>query len=163
MAFAREFTGYSLPVLALRAAAVKRALDMPLHEGLKIEADLSTLAFRTKDAEEGMAAFEEKRKPEFQRCADGQIIVTGASRGIGAAIARGTRRARASSVVGLSRSGDAPAGERLRCDMTDEAARQGRVRRHRRTRARSPASSTMPALYEAADERHACRPPISTS
>jgi enoyl-CoA hydratase len=66
LAFAREFTGYSLAVLAFSRAAVRRALDQPIHEGLKIEADLSTLAFRTADAEEGMAAFEEKRKPRFR-------------------------------------------------------------------------------------------------
>ena len=65
LAFAREFTGYSLPVLGFAREAVQRALDVPLHEGLKIEADLSTLAFQTKDAEEGMAAFQEKRKPKF--------------------------------------------------------------------------------------------------
>ena len=66
IAFAREFTGYSLPVLSFARDAVKRALDVPIHEGLKIEADLSTLAFQTKDAAEGTAAFEEKRKPRFQ-------------------------------------------------------------------------------------------------
>lgn len=65
IAFAREFTGYSLPVLSFARDAVKRALDVPIPEGLKIEADLSTLAFQTRDAAEGMAAFEEKRKPEF--------------------------------------------------------------------------------------------------
>jgi enoyl-CoA hydratase len=65
IAFAREFTGYSLPVLSFARDAVKRALDVPIHEGLKIEADLSTLAFQTKDAAEGTAAFEEKRKPRF--------------------------------------------------------------------------------------------------
>jgi enoyl-CoA hydratase len=65
MAFAREFTGYSLPVLGFARSAVKRALDVPVQEGLKIEADLSTLAFQTKDAAEGTAAFEEKRKPSF--------------------------------------------------------------------------------------------------
>jgi len=37
-----------------------------LTEGLRIEADLSTLAFRTADTEVGMAAFEEKRKAEFR-------------------------------------------------------------------------------------------------
>ncbi|MEM7074389.1 MAG: SDR family oxidoreductase [Pseudomonadota bacterium] len=52
---------------------------------------------------------------------EGQIIVTGASKGIGAAIAqdlatRGTR------VVCVSRSGEAPAGTGYACDMTDEAA-----------------------------------------
>ena len=64
--FARRFTRYSLPVLGFARAAVKRALEVPLHEGLKIEADLATLAYRTDDAEAGMAAFEEKRKPEFK-------------------------------------------------------------------------------------------------
>jgi len=66
MAFAREFSGYSLPVLSLAREAVRRALDTPLHEGLKIEADLSTLAFNTEDAAEGAAAFLEKRKPRFK-------------------------------------------------------------------------------------------------
>jgi enoyl-CoA hydratase len=65
LAFAREFTGYSLPVLGFSRSAVQRALDVPINEGLKIEADLSTLAFQTKDAEEGTAAFEAKRKPRF--------------------------------------------------------------------------------------------------
>lgn len=64
--FARDFSGWSLPVLGFARSAVSRALDLPLAEGLKIEADLSTLAYSTRDAEEGMAAFEEKRKPEFR-------------------------------------------------------------------------------------------------
>jgi enoyl-CoA hydratase len=66
MAFAREFSGHSLPVLGLAREAVTRALDTPLNEGLKIEADLSTLAFQTEDAAEGMAAFMAKRKPAFK-------------------------------------------------------------------------------------------------
>ena len=66
MAFAREFTGYSLPVLNLARDAVKRALDNPVWEGLKIEADLNTLAFQTEDSIEGAAAFTEKRKADFQ-------------------------------------------------------------------------------------------------
>jgi len=52
---------------------------------------------------------------------DGQIIVTGASRGIGAAIAADLAR-RGFDVVGLSRSGAAAAGQGLACDVTDEAA-----------------------------------------
>ncbi len=64
--FAGRFTRYSLPALEFARRAVQRAGDVPLHEGLRIEADLSTLAYRTADAEEGMAAFEEKRKPEFR-------------------------------------------------------------------------------------------------
>lgn len=64
--FAGRFTRYSLPVLNLARRAVQRAGDLNLTEGLRAEADLSTLAYRTNDAEEGMAAFEEKRKPEFK-------------------------------------------------------------------------------------------------
>ncbi len=48
LSFARELTGYSLPMLALARSAVTRALDV--HEGLKIEADAATLAFRAADA-----------------------------------------------------------------------------------------------------------------
>jgi enoyl-CoA hydratase len=66
IAFAREFAGYSLPVLGFAREAVSRALATPLTEGLKIEADLSTLAFQTRDAAEGMSAFIEKRKPQFR-------------------------------------------------------------------------------------------------
>ena len=66
VAFAGRFARHSLPVLEFARQAVTRALDTPLHEGLKIEADLATLAYRTADAEEGMAAFEEKREPEFR-------------------------------------------------------------------------------------------------
>src|SRR5688500_20131343 len=53
--------------------------------------------------------------------ADGYILVTGASRGIGAAIAtefagRGFR------VAGLARSGKSAAGEGFVCDVSDEAS-----------------------------------------
>lgn len=64
--FARAISGFGLPALRLARDAVKRALDVPLHEGLKIEADLNTLAFQTEDATEGMNAFMEKRKPRFR-------------------------------------------------------------------------------------------------
>jgi enoyl-CoA hydratase len=66
IAFAREFSAYSLPVLAFAREAVGRALDNPVSEGLRIEADLSTLAFQTEDAAEGMDAFANKRKPQFR-------------------------------------------------------------------------------------------------
>lgn len=66
LAFAGEFSEYSLPVLSFARSAVTRALAVPIHEGLKIEADLSTLAFQTKDAAEGTSAFEEKREPRFR-------------------------------------------------------------------------------------------------
>ena len=66
VAFAAELNGYSLPVLRLAREAVQRALDLPIHEGLKVEADLSTLSFQTDDATEGMSAFVEKRAPAFR-------------------------------------------------------------------------------------------------
>ena len=53
-------------MLGFAREAVSRALATPLSEGLKIEADLSTLAFQTRDAAEGMAAFSEKRKAKFE-------------------------------------------------------------------------------------------------
>ena len=66
VAFAREFTGYSKLAASFARSAVQRAGDLPVHEGLKVEADLSTLAYQTADAVEGMTAFIEKRKPQFQ-------------------------------------------------------------------------------------------------
>jgi enoyl-CoA hydratase len=66
LAFIREFSGYSLPVLGFAREAVMRAHDLPINEGLKVEADLSTLAYRTDDAAEGMQAFVEKRKAVFK-------------------------------------------------------------------------------------------------
>lgn len=64
--FAREMTGYSLVALRLARDAVRRGLDASLAEALAIEADLNTLAFQTADAQEGMTAFLEKRKPAFR-------------------------------------------------------------------------------------------------
>ncbi len=64
--FAGRFTRYGLLALEFARRAVQRAGDVPLVEGLRVEADLSTLAYRTADAEEGMAAFDEKRKPAFR-------------------------------------------------------------------------------------------------
>jgi len=66
IAFAGQFTRFSLPALGFARAAVQRALAVSLRDGLRIEADLSTLAYRTADAEEGMAAFVEKRPARFR-------------------------------------------------------------------------------------------------
>jgi enoyl-CoA hydratase len=66
MAFARAFTKFSLPVLALAREAVMRAGDTPINEGLKIEADLNTLAFQTEDVQEGMSAFIGKREAKVK-------------------------------------------------------------------------------------------------
>lgn len=65
-AFAREMTCHSLPVLEFARAAIRAAQEIPFQEGLRSEADLSTLAYRTEDSVEGMTAFVEKRKPAFK-------------------------------------------------------------------------------------------------
>lgn len=68
VAFAVELGGFSLVASRLAREAIRRSMDCPLHEGLQTEADLSTLAYQTADAEEGMAAFLEKRPPVFKDC-----------------------------------------------------------------------------------------------
>ena len=66
IAYAREFCGFSLPVLRFARDAVLRSGDVTLDEGLKLEADLSALAMRTADAKEGTDAFLQKRNPQFR-------------------------------------------------------------------------------------------------
>ena len=51
----------------------------------------------------------------------GRVVVSGASRGIGAAIALGLAQA-GHEVIGLSRIGASAAGRGVACDMTDETA-----------------------------------------
>jgi enoyl-CoA hydratase len=62
---AREIS--SLAPLAIRACltAVTRGQDLPLAEGLALEADLFSRLFYTADAREGTRAFLEKRPPVF--------------------------------------------------------------------------------------------------
>ncbi|WP_417725182.1 enoyl-CoA hydratase/isomerase family protein [Salipiger sp.] len=66
VAFASRVTRHSQPVFELVRDAIRRTAGAPLEEALRIENDASTLAYRLNDAEEGMAAFEEKRKAEFK-------------------------------------------------------------------------------------------------
>lgn len=54
--------------LAVRCAkeCMLRGLSMSLEEGLRMEDDLQSTIMSTRDFEEGVTAFREKRKPEFQ-------------------------------------------------------------------------------------------------
>lgn len=54
--------------LAVRTAKelMMRGLSMSLEEGLRLEEDLQTYIMSTKDFEEGLTAFREKRKPKFE-------------------------------------------------------------------------------------------------
>lgn len=65
IAYAREFTRYGLLALRLIRDAGQRAVDTSLAEGLRIEADLSTLSMQSLDGKEGVAAFLEKRPARF--------------------------------------------------------------------------------------------------
>ncbi|NNF80884.1 MAG: enoyl-CoA hydratase [Rhizobiales bacterium] len=64
--FADQMGKLSLPVLGFAREAVSRALDRPLEAGFEAEANLNNLGFQLNDSTEGMAAFEEKRDPEFK-------------------------------------------------------------------------------------------------
>ena len=63
--FARSFSAYSLSTSRIARQAIRRAIDVPLDQGFEIEADCSTQAYQTQDANEGMMAFLEKRKAQF--------------------------------------------------------------------------------------------------
>ncbi len=52
--------------LGLAKEALMRGLDLTLAQGMEIEADLFGLVVTTDDAQEGIAAFFEKRDPEFR-------------------------------------------------------------------------------------------------
>lgn len=66
MDYARAFTRHSLLALRLVRDAALRGWDTTLQDGLRIEADLSTLSMRSDDGREGARAFLEKRQPKFQ-------------------------------------------------------------------------------------------------
>lgn len=55
--------------LALAKQAVRRGCELPLRDGLALEADLFGIISATDEMKEGMAAFLEKRKPSWLRSA----------------------------------------------------------------------------------------------
>jgi enoyl-CoA hydratase/carnithine racemase len=52
--------------IAYAKEAVQRGIDMPITDGLRLEADLATLLTNTADRLEGAAAFRERRKPVYR-------------------------------------------------------------------------------------------------
>ncbi len=66
MKIAERIAGMSTPVAMMAKEAVNRAFEMPLAEGLRFERRMFHACFATEDQKEGMAAFAEKRQPDFK-------------------------------------------------------------------------------------------------
>ncbi|WP_305854565.1 enoyl-CoA hydratase-related protein [Shinella sp. H4-D48] len=67
MAAATQIAGYSRSVSRLAREAVMKAEELSLREGILYERAMFHRLFGTNDQREGMAAFIEKRQPDFQR------------------------------------------------------------------------------------------------
>jgi len=66
LAAATTIAGYSLPVVMMIKESINRAFEGSLNEGLLFERRVFHAAFGLEDQKEGMAAFVEKRKPQFK-------------------------------------------------------------------------------------------------
>ncbi len=66
MKTAAEIAEFSTPSVIIAKEAVNRAFETTLAEGLMFERRVFYSLFATDDQKEGMAAFAEKRKPEFR-------------------------------------------------------------------------------------------------
>ncbi|TIX63572.1 MAG: enoyl-CoA hydratase, partial [Mesorhizobium sp.] len=62
---AAKIAEFSLPSVMMTKEAVNRAYETTLAEGLRFERRLFHSLFALDDQKEGMAAFAEKRKPNF--------------------------------------------------------------------------------------------------
>jgi enoyl-CoA hydratase len=63
---ASTIASYSLPAVLMAKEAINRAYEVPLAEGMLFERRLFHSLFATADQKEGMAAFIEKRTPDFR-------------------------------------------------------------------------------------------------
>jgi enoyl-CoA hydratase len=63
---AGEIASYSQPVVAMAKECVNRAYESSLAEGILFERRMAYATFATEDRKEGMAAFAQKRKPQFR-------------------------------------------------------------------------------------------------
>ena len=66
MATAEKIAAFSLPVAMMIKESINRAYETPLAEGLLFERRTFHSTFALADQKEGMAAFAEKRKPDFK-------------------------------------------------------------------------------------------------
>jgi enoyl-CoA hydratase len=63
---AQRIASLSLPSVMMAKESVNRAFETDLAEGLRVERRLFHSTFATEDQKEGMAAFAEKRQPNFK-------------------------------------------------------------------------------------------------
>ncbi|MBA2689271.1 MAG: enoyl-CoA hydratase/isomerase family protein, partial [Burkholderiales bacterium] len=63
---AAKIAGLSLPIAMMAKESVNRAYETTLSEGIRFERRLFYSTFATEDQKEGMAAFADKRKPDFK-------------------------------------------------------------------------------------------------
>jgi Enoyl-CoA hydratase/carnithine racemase len=56
----------SLPAVMMTKESINRAFETTLSEGIRFERRVFHAMFATEDQKEGMAAFVEKRKPNFK-------------------------------------------------------------------------------------------------
>jgi len=63
---AAQIASYSRPVVTMLKGLINTALETPLTQGLNAERQQFKATFALEDQKEGMAAFAEKRKPEFK-------------------------------------------------------------------------------------------------
>jgi enoyl-CoA hydratase/carnithine racemase len=66
LALAGKIAGFSQPVVALAKECVNRAFESSLAEGILYERRMAYVTFGTEDQREGLAAFVEKRAPQFR-------------------------------------------------------------------------------------------------
>jgi len=65
---AAKIAAYSRPVVSLARQAVDLALESPLTQGIRSERQMFRSTFALEDQKEGMAAFVDKRSPDFKGC-----------------------------------------------------------------------------------------------
>ena len=66
LAAAAKIAGYSRPIVSMARQAVDLALETSLTQGVKTERQMFKSTFALDDQKEGMAAFVEKRSPDFR-------------------------------------------------------------------------------------------------
>jgi enoyl-CoA hydratase len=66
MRVAEKIADFSLPIVMMAKESVNRSFETPLGEGIRFDRRLFHAMFATEDQKEGMAAFVEKRSPQFR-------------------------------------------------------------------------------------------------